>query len=219
MAQLYRVIPVKLDGNTFTLATCDPQNLAIQDELRTFLGYDIKLLVATEREIATALERYYGSSSETFESLVSDLEDDNELERAAESLLSGGADRYQRRRGVGRECPGAQAAEHGVAAGDQRPRQRHSPGTVRRRIPDPHQGRRRAVRNGAAATPHGVRHYDAHQGHGEPGHCRASAASGRSHRIDRCTAIRSTCASASCPRCLAKASSCESWTAPSSRWT
>jgi type IV pilus assembly protein PilB len=90
MAQLYRVIPIKLEGNTFTLATCDPQNLAIQDELRTFLGYDIRLLVATEREIAKALERFYASSSETFESLVSDLEEDNELERAAESLLSGG---------------------------------------------------------------------------------------------------------------------------------
>ena len=38
MAQLYRVIPIELDDNVFTLATCDPQNLAIQDELRTFLG-------------------------------------------------------------------------------------------------------------------------------------------------------------------------------------
>ena len=38
MAQLYRVIPIKLEGNEFTLATCDPQNLSIQDELRTFLG-------------------------------------------------------------------------------------------------------------------------------------------------------------------------------------
>ena len=50
MAQLYRVIPVKLEDNVLTLATCDPQNLSIQDELRTFLGYDIKLLVATERD-------------------------------------------------------------------------------------------------------------------------------------------------------------------------
>ncbi len=90
MAQLYRVIPIKLEGNSFTLVTCDPQNLAIQDELRTFLGYDIKLMVATEREIAAALEKYYASSSETFESLVSDLEDDDELERAAESLVGSG---------------------------------------------------------------------------------------------------------------------------------
>ena len=90
MAQLYRVIPVKLEGNEFTLATCDPQNLSIQDELRTFLGYDIKLLVATERDLNAALERHYASSSETFESIVTDLETDDELEAAAESLTKDG---------------------------------------------------------------------------------------------------------------------------------
>ena len=90
MAQLYRVIPVKLEDNVFTLATCDPQNLSIQDELRTFLGYDIKLLVATERDLNAALERHYASASETFESLVTDLEDDNELEQAVETLASDG---------------------------------------------------------------------------------------------------------------------------------
>ena len=90
MAQLYRVIPVKLEDNVLTLATCDPQNLSIQDELRTFLGYDIKLLVATERDLNAALERYYASASETFESLVTDLEDDNELEQAVETLASDG---------------------------------------------------------------------------------------------------------------------------------
>ena len=38
MAQLYRVIPLQLNDNVLTLATCDPQNLAMQDELRRFLG-------------------------------------------------------------------------------------------------------------------------------------------------------------------------------------
>jgi type IV pilus assembly protein PilB len=90
MAQLYRVIPIKLEGNEFTLATCDPQNLSIQDELRTFLGYDIKLLVSTERDLNSALERHYASSTETFESMVTDLEEDNELEKAADALSSDG---------------------------------------------------------------------------------------------------------------------------------
>lgn len=90
MAQLYRVIPIKLDGNDFTVATCDPQNLAIQDELRTFLGYNVKILVSTEHEILKALERFYGGSTETFETIVSDLEDDNELEAAADALQKDG---------------------------------------------------------------------------------------------------------------------------------
>ena len=90
MAQLYRVIPIKLDGNDFTVATCDPQNLAIQDELRTFLGYNVKILVSTEHEVLKALERFYGGESETFETIVSDLEDDNELEAAADALQKDG---------------------------------------------------------------------------------------------------------------------------------
>ena len=31
-----------------TVATCDPQNITIQDELRTFLGYEIKVVIAGE---------------------------------------------------------------------------------------------------------------------------------------------------------------------------
>ena len=47
MAQLYRVVPLQVNDGVITLATCDPQNLAMQDELRRFLGYEIRLLVAT----------------------------------------------------------------------------------------------------------------------------------------------------------------------------
>src|SRR5688572_25790806 len=36
MAQLYRSIPIKFEGNTLTVATCDPENLSVQDELRQF---------------------------------------------------------------------------------------------------------------------------------------------------------------------------------------
>ncbi len=82
MAQLYRVIPVMLDDRTLTLATCDPQNLAIQDELRNFLGYDIRLVVATEGDIKRALGKYYASESESIETILSELEQDDELRQA-----------------------------------------------------------------------------------------------------------------------------------------
>src|SRR5436190_23309899 len=50
MAQLYRVVPIEFSDDTLTVAMCDPQKLTIRDELRTFLGYNIKAMVATERE-------------------------------------------------------------------------------------------------------------------------------------------------------------------------
>jgi type IV pilus assembly protein PilB len=82
MAQLYRVIPVLLEDNSLTLATCDPQNLAIQDELRNFLGYDIRLVVATESDVKRALDRYYASESESIEGILAELEGDEDLKQA-----------------------------------------------------------------------------------------------------------------------------------------
>ncbi|AMV31150.1 Type II secretion system protein E [Pirellula sp. SH-Sr6A] len=88
MAQLYRVIPVRFDGHTLSVATCDPQNLSIQDELRTFLGYDIEMMVCTEREIKAALERFYSSESLSVEKIVAELANDEELFQQA-SMLQG----------------------------------------------------------------------------------------------------------------------------------
>ncbi len=88
MAQLYRVIPVRFDGHRLTVATCDPQNLTIQDELRTFLGYDIEMVVATEREIKASIERFYSSESLSVEKIVKELADDTSLYQQA-SLLMG----------------------------------------------------------------------------------------------------------------------------------
>jgi type IV pilus assembly protein PilB len=91
MAQMYRVVPVHFDGDTLTVATCDPQNLTIQDELRTFLGLDIRMVVATERDIQAAVDRYYSSELDTFERVVQDLASDEELEQAAKALATEGA--------------------------------------------------------------------------------------------------------------------------------
>jgi type IV pilus assembly protein PilB len=83
MAQLYRVVPLEFEDNTLTVAMCDPQKLSIRDELRTFLGYDIKAMVATERDVQKALSKFYATGSESVESLVSDMEADDELREAA----------------------------------------------------------------------------------------------------------------------------------------
>jgi type IV pilus assembly protein PilB len=83
MAQLYRVIPIDLENNRLTIASAEPQKIQIADELRTLLGYDIHVCVATEVEIQKAIEKYYSSDSDSVESLVDDLEHDDELAAAA----------------------------------------------------------------------------------------------------------------------------------------
>lgn len=89
MAQMYRIVPISFRDNTLTVATAEPQKLAILDELRTFLGYEIRPVVAAQRDIDAAINRYY-SSEETVENLINDLRKDADLQAAAESLLNEG---------------------------------------------------------------------------------------------------------------------------------
>jgi type IV pilus assembly protein PilB len=86
MAQLYRIIPVAFRDNMLTIAMCDPQKLSVIDELRNFLGYEIRAVVATERDVKQALDRYYGAETESVESIVHDMEEDEDLNAAAEAL-------------------------------------------------------------------------------------------------------------------------------------
>ncbi len=91
MAQLYRICPIAFRDNMLTVAMCEPQKLQVLDELRNFLGYDVRAVVATPREINQALDRYY-SSAESVESIVSELENDAALSKALEQAESGAFD-------------------------------------------------------------------------------------------------------------------------------
>lgn len=86
MSQLYRVVPLSFENNVLTVATCDPQNLTIQDELRTFLGHEISMVIATERDVLQTINRHYDSETESVEKLVQQLADDEELKAAISAL-------------------------------------------------------------------------------------------------------------------------------------
>ena len=90
MAQLYRVIPLQVNDGVITLAACDPQNIAMQDELRRFLGHEIRILVATETQILKAIDKYFNSDIDSIESIITALQEDNELKAASEKLNSTG---------------------------------------------------------------------------------------------------------------------------------
>lgn len=90
MAQMYRVIPLQLEGGTLVLATCDPQNLNIRDELRRFLGYEIRLVVSTEAQIKKTLDKFFNDDIESMDKIIAELNSDNDLKKAVEELSSGG---------------------------------------------------------------------------------------------------------------------------------
>ncbi|MBI4589637.1 MAG: type II secretion system ATPase GspE [Candidatus Rokubacteria bacterium] len=58
-----RVCPVAVEGSTLTVATSDPTNPLLLDDLRQSLGLRIKLAVAPEEAILEAIERTYGAGA------------------------------------------------------------------------------------------------------------------------------------------------------------
>lgn len=93
MAQLYKVIPLSFRNDVLTIAMCEPQNLSVLDELRNFLGYQIRAVVTTPREVSAALERYYASDQgESVETIVQAMANDKDLLAQAMAEESGELD-------------------------------------------------------------------------------------------------------------------------------
>lgn len=92
MAKLYRVIPVSFRDDLLTIATSEPQNLMILDELRNFLGYQVRCVLTSTADIEKALGRYYASDADSVESIISDMENDAELQKMASALDKGSYD-------------------------------------------------------------------------------------------------------------------------------
>ena len=90
MAQLYRIIPLQLRDNVLTIASCDPQNLSVQDELRRFLGYEIRMLVASENQIIKSIDKFFNAEVESIEKIIAELQSDAELIEASKKLSGDG---------------------------------------------------------------------------------------------------------------------------------
>src|SRR5437763_15927020 len=76
MAQLYRAIPIHFEANRLTVATCEPQNITMQDELRSMLGHDIKVVIDGETDIRKTLEKNYDAEKETVDRIIDEIADD-----------------------------------------------------------------------------------------------------------------------------------------------
>lgn len=76
LARQYKVFPVAFDEetNTLTLALSDPLNVQTLDDLRIWLDHEIKGVVATEDEITSAIEEFYGTGSESVDDVLQELD-------------------------------------------------------------------------------------------------------------------------------------------------
>src|SRR5262249_45797914 len=59
----YAACPIAVEGSTVTIATADPSNPLLVDELRQTLGMHVALCAAPRQAILEAIERTYGAST------------------------------------------------------------------------------------------------------------------------------------------------------------
>ena len=79
MASVYKIMPISLKNDVLTVAMADPQNIAALDDLRNFLGLDVRGAVSNEPHVMAAIERYYAGKKESIEDVMNELENDDEL--------------------------------------------------------------------------------------------------------------------------------------------
>lgn len=73
----YHLVPVAAQNGTISVACSDPQDIHMLDELRLSLrAEDVEPLVATRKDIADAIKKYYGIGAATVEELMADREQD-----------------------------------------------------------------------------------------------------------------------------------------------
>lgn len=75
----YKLMPISLDNNKITLAVTDPLDVHTLDDLRLLLGFEVKPVLAGEKDIQEAIRKYYGVGAETIEQIVIDKSTDTTM--------------------------------------------------------------------------------------------------------------------------------------------
>ncbi|MEZ6053236.1 MAG: GspE/PulE family protein, partial [Planctomycetaceae bacterium] len=75
MADIYKIMPVSLKDDVLTVAMSDPQNVGALDDLRNFLGYDVRGAVSSLADVEAAIGRFYATQDEdSIENVIDSLE-------------------------------------------------------------------------------------------------------------------------------------------------
>lgn len=84
LANKHTVLPLKRDGRQLTVAIADPTNLGVVDDLKFITRYDIFPVLAGEFSMRSAIEKHYEANEVQMQSLLQDIEGDDEVEVLAE---------------------------------------------------------------------------------------------------------------------------------------
>ncbi len=77
VAETYQVVPVEFDGKVLTLALADPQNISALDDMKFMLNIEVKGALSDPEAIERAMTKYYADRSESMESLLGSMDQDD----------------------------------------------------------------------------------------------------------------------------------------------
>jgi len=80
MVQKHLALPINRVGAKMIVAVADPSNMAIVDGIGFKTGYSVELVLASERDITTAINKFFDRSIE-FKDIISELDEDLEVIR------------------------------------------------------------------------------------------------------------------------------------------
>lgn len=75
MAEIYKIVPISVKDNVLTVAMADPHNVAALDDLRNFLGYEVRGAVSNAKDVEEATTRLYAEKQDSIEDVISGMED------------------------------------------------------------------------------------------------------------------------------------------------
>ena len=73
VVQKYQLLPVNRAGATLIIAVSDPSNLFAIEDIKFMTGYNIEIVVTSERDIKTSIDKYYDQSA-SLADVMSDLD-------------------------------------------------------------------------------------------------------------------------------------------------
>ncbi len=87
LAAHYRVMPIRETGHRLTIAVSDPADLQVIEDIETAFGVQVDRVLARARDIAEALQRYYGVGADTVERILAERTvEDERPDTESESL-------------------------------------------------------------------------------------------------------------------------------------
>jgi len=72
IAKQYNIIPLSRMGNSITVAISDPLNVFALDDIRTFTGCDIDIVLSPEEEIRSAIDAQYNLEVKSMQQILED---------------------------------------------------------------------------------------------------------------------------------------------------